>query len=1173
MVETSKQVRVDNWGIYFLQRLQLFFSKTDYCDLTLQFEGNVQLKVHRLVMNACTEYFAFLEQTCPALEENTIMMPSDLQADVIVPIVNFMYTGMLEFHPSIYDKLYRAAETMNIAVLSKLLEAQLAPMSKAAGSSRMKRDKDTISSWKDSAKRAPKTSPVAPAIPASNDLPSSFPGRRGAWRKKTSMPAAVQSHPASATFNTKWNSGPVERDPLSFPDNTPKPTRFEWPDEEVAPISMYPSFDDVSLTSKPLWTKEDDPKIAPSTVVENKTSASARHKSNSTSQEYEDDFAEKDQKGCVSQLPETASNDSTNKRKAENKLTTSPKRVKVMNQEEETVISITTSNPSEVDHTKIVSEVLKKYPELVKKKRNIKLKITQSKTEQPQIKIQTIKEKVLPKEPQPLPSSIETAPFPHVKEIKKDAVAIKETSVTKKESSYTKKKANNTNNVKCGAVSEDGPWICMECVGQDRESAEFVLYYLFRKHMTDQHQIAFDSSLCKYCGKRCGTDHLMIYHLYTKHGLKPPRNTAFPSCSKCPFIAPTTERLQEHVQTHGNQEVQCPNCYLGFFSKKDLQGHLQIAGHSSRKTSILDCAYCLKKLQNPVTLFTHVRSQHMKEARRDGVTSLDAVMDIQNEVPEEENLAEEEREEEVSQEIEQIAPDAVVNSKQQERVKKDRVKIISNVKVARTEENVSEENINANEGAQFQQEPEAVTTAATLSNIGGSIATNLGLVDIVVLDDNQQYILQQPQGQTGNAEFILPSELTGSEGKRILQAAAASGELNSTDELVMVLTDHDYPDEQNQGQSDNSNIVVLYSHPVEGQQGQFITSQGNLLVNSEGVLEIRNGAAITTTAGQLLVNPENTTTTQAIDSPVESIDLIRREIEGTEEPGTDTEGKELVRLETETTPITEETNIEEESGGAANNYDKNAANVNAAVDTTDSSLQEESMEVDDIEPSTGQDVEAEHEAIEKYSENVEEENASNQEAVAGQDVPPIVNVSPISQSPEQITQSEENLSEKYSTDDPPQQSPEPEPMEVDGSLNTSEGNGDEVDHDELQSESVRNDQEEPHSSAANRSSNTIDQEPNENVEGAQRIEDGNGEAGYEDFAAEESQDSSSAQEARKNFNKELLDDWEDTDSQQSHGQEQETQENEPGTATLKATENVNKLMDDWDDEEEDQSKE
>lgn len=53
------------------------------------------------------------------------------------------------------------------------------------------------------------------------------------------------------------------------------------------------------------------------------------------------------------------------------------------------------------------------------------------------------------------------------------------------------------------------------------------------------------------------------------------------------------------------------------------------------------------------------------------------------------------------------------------------------------------------------------------------------------------------------------------------------------------------------------------------------------MVNSEGMLEIRNGTAITTTAGQILVNTDNTTTTQAIGSPVESIDMIRREIEST----------------------------------------------------------------------------------------------------------------------------------------------------------------------------------------------------------------------------------------------------------------------------------------------------
>lgn len=123
MGDTTKQVRVDNWAAYFLQRLQMFFSKTDYCDMTLQFEGNVQLKVHRLVMNACTEYFQFLEQTC-AIEDNVIMMPADLQADVIVPIVNFMYTGMLEFQLSIFDRLYKTAQIMNITILTKLLDAQ-----------------------------------------------------------------------------------------------------------------------------------------------------------------------------------------------------------------------------------------------------------------------------------------------------------------------------------------------------------------------------------------------------------------------------------------------------------------------------------------------------------------------------------------------------------------------------------------------------------------------------------------------------------------------------------------------------------------------------------------------------------------------------------------------------------------------------------------------------------------------------------------------------------------------------------------------------------------------------------------------------------------------------------------------------------------------------------------
>ncbi len=121
MVEI-KSVKVDNWGVFFLQKLQNFFNKTDYCDLTLQFNDNSQLKVHRLVLSACTDFFNVLEQQCQVMED-TLIMPGDLQADVVVPIVNFMYTGTLEFEVAMYSRLLKTARDMKMTVLLKLLEA------------------------------------------------------------------------------------------------------------------------------------------------------------------------------------------------------------------------------------------------------------------------------------------------------------------------------------------------------------------------------------------------------------------------------------------------------------------------------------------------------------------------------------------------------------------------------------------------------------------------------------------------------------------------------------------------------------------------------------------------------------------------------------------------------------------------------------------------------------------------------------------------------------------------------------------------------------------------------------------------------------------------------------------------------------------------------------------
>lgn len=237
----------------------------------------------------------------------------------------------------------------------------------------------------------------------------------------------------------------------------------------------------------------------------------------------------------------------------------------------------------------------------------------------------------------------------------------------------------------------------------------------------------------------------------------------------------------------------------------------------------------------------------------------------------------------VREEDEYITPELIHETKS-----KEKFKILQNVKVPM----VAQEQQQQDQSSQQTVALEPSSEAEALSNVATGIATSLGLVDIVVLNENQQYILQSnEQLQNSQSEFILPelgpaqftapnqtltatqSEMPG-EHSVITQSMLNSGDIASTDELVMVLTDHDYGDGNNELiTNDNSNIVVLYSHPVDGQENQIITSQGNLMVNPQtGMIEIRNGSAIATSA------PNTIVVTQAQDTHIESIEMIQQEI-------------------------------------------------------------------------------------------------------------------------------------------------------------------------------------------------------------------------------------------------------------------------------------------------------
>lgn len=175
------------------------------------------------------------------MSDDILIMPPDLQADVIVPIVNFMYTGMLEFQLSMFDKLYQAASLMNITILTKLLDAQRKPYF-----IKSQAKKQTVE----------KKSPVHK--PASNShLPATLPGRKlPVWKRKVAPTHTAE--PSVTPLILKPRVQPPS-DPLAIYDNTPKPTRFEWPEEDLSAFNPLDStFDDISYTSRPLLTEEDE---------------------------------------------------------------------------------------------------------------------------------------------------------------------------------------------------------------------------------------------------------------------------------------------------------------------------------------------------------------------------------------------------------------------------------------------------------------------------------------------------------------------------------------------------------------------------------------------------------------------------------------------------------------------------------------------------------------------------------------------------------------------------------------------------------------------------------------------------------------------------------------------------------------------------------------------------
>lgn len=591
-----KQVKVDNWGIYFLQRLKHFFNRTDYCDLTLQFQDNAQLKVHRLVLSACTEYFELLERTCE-MYEDCLVMPDDLQADVVVPIVNFMYTGQLEFKVELLEKLYQTSEIMNMPVLSKLLDAQRqnvvkAPPAHSYGG--VKQYAKTVISKQ----KAP--------VPSTSSSKRTF---TKAFETEIVNEKQINRHPSTSNSNNGgYNTLPSMHAENHYPvkkslhKGEPRPTRYELPEELDTDNIYESSFTDISYTSAPLMVHPETTKRYSSKRGQYNTPSSSKRFSQGPStveivecrklskeeNVYEEDSM-LDDSDMFTREPLTSEPVHKNTNQLFDQILDNNTGPKV------TIEAKNSKQASKLDHAKIISEVLKKYPHLVKSNKNIKLKLLDTPNSKP-----TKKRPIIPQNTPKEEMKIKSEPdFTYESEVLDSVKAAKLIAM--------------------GAENIKGPWICLIC-GTPGRALHFTSYYKFRRHLVEVHNEKPVSNMCEYCGLKSLKRNYLLHHLYTKHGKKPPPQYHFPKCNLCNYVALNEGYLVKHKMTHAEtKNFRCNVCAAAFNSSSLLLMHIQNTGHkysAERKTN-LQCVYCLKVFLRESNLYAHLKTNHKLEAKTD----------------------------------------------------------------------------------------------------------------------------------------------------------------------------------------------------------------------------------------------------------------------------------------------------------------------------------------------------------------------------------------------------------------------------------------------------------------------------------------------------------------------------------------------------------------------------
>ncbi|KAI5724442.1 hypothetical protein M8J77_002769 [Diaphorina citri] len=612
-----KKIKVENWSSFLLQKLYHCYTQKKHCDFTLKMVDGT-LKVHSVVMNACSNYFIQINLE----NSHSVTLPPELRKELMEPIVNFIYSGVLSFKANIQKDLVIASKILKIDILTKLI--------------------DTEDIMNDSKTFSHKTIPFEDAhikerhFLSSGDTPTKFhspSSHPGSSVIKSTGSSSLPSTPSTSggvgkmamkklPFWKKRSTVPGASTSVSRPEDSEdvKPSRFELP-EDACPNSSYfyiPDFDNPLSYESECIVKPDEKILKRVTQSAEAVTDSKKIKLIKSVVAHEDDMSgdeilPDDDYDDFDEYPPPTPSSATSVPTTPKPILKTGKRPlnlslrQVISDSQRVVVAPSSSgqgsnnihlslnNPTELasidpNHAKIIEEVLQKYPDLIHGNRNFKLKVVNSDNQIINY-IMNNRNKCLTSGKKRSRKSLGPATVPGMM----------------------------NNGPSSGApprgASEQTtahPFECKFCASSLAEPLPD--YYTWRKHMEDVHSEKFDVRICEYCGLKLSKRNLYLYHLLRVHGIQN-ETMKFPECKFCNYIALTENLLYKHCKNVHNKLIGfvCSTCNIIFKTHDQLTAHMKHTEHGAEKKTH-GCKYCGKQFDRSVNLKAHLRANHKSEA-------------------------------------------------------------------------------------------------------------------------------------------------------------------------------------------------------------------------------------------------------------------------------------------------------------------------------------------------------------------------------------------------------------------------------------------------------------------------------------------------------------------------------------------------------------------------------